>query len=76
MPITKCAFKWVATRLLNSPQRTVGRSLKANGAWWRDTIALLTPTPLRSHLTVSEITSENPRINFPGVFYLSCLVLK
>ena len=62
----------VATRLPRSPQWTVGRSLKAGGALWRDTIALLTPTPLRSHLTVSEITGKNPRINFRG-FYFACV---
>jgi len=30
---------------------------------------LLTPTPLRSHLTVSEKTGKNPRINFPGFLF-------
>ena len=44
--------------------------MKAGGAWWRDTIALLTPTPLRSHLMVSEITGKNPRINFRGFFIM------
>jgi hypothetical protein len=42
--------------------------LKVGGALWTDTIALLTPTPLRSHLTVSEKAGKNPRINFRGFF--------